>query len=206
MKKVLIVILGVINVFLLVLTLVIYPRQIKTTKQAISENNAKIENYLANTKNLTVQGYQKVIRNKVKNIDIDNIENTLRNDYSQAITEAYNAKTEDEYKAKERDIAAKLGANHLASKVMFQTVIQKINGKDYLKSNGLNSVSVAFGKYDVNTHTLPVNILVDYKPVVEDSSATQQVTSKKVMYSFNYNTKTKLDGAVSFTELVSVAK
>ena len=206
MKKVLIVILGVINVFLLVLTLVIYPRQIKTTKQAISENNAKIENYQANTKNLTVQGYQKVIRNKVKNIDIDNIENTLRNDYSQAITEAYNAKTEDEYKAKERDIAAKLGANHLASKVMFQTVIQKINGKDYLKSNGLNSVSVAFGKYDVNTHTLPVNILVDYKPVVEDSSATQQVTSKKVMYSFNYNTKTKLDGAVSFTELVSMAK
>lgn len=206
MKKVLIVILGVINVFLLVLTLVIYPRQIKTTKQAISENNAKIENYQANTKNLTVQGYQKVIRNKVKNIDIDNIENTLRNDYSQAITEAYNAKTEDEYKAKERDIAAKLGANHLASKVMFQTVIQKINGKDYLKSNGLNSVSVAFGKYDVNTHTLPVNILVDYKPVVEDSSATQQVTSKKVLYSFNYNTKTKLDGAVSFTELVSVAK
>ena len=206
MKKVLIVILGVINVFLLVLTLVIYPRQIKTTKQAISENNAKIENYQANTKNLTVQGYQKVIRNKVKNIDIDNIENTLRNDYSQAITEAYNAKTEDEYKAKERDIAAKLGANHLASKVMFQTVIQKINGKDYLKSNGLNSVSVAFGKYEVNTHTLPVNILVDYKPVVEDSSATQQVTSKKVLYSFNYNTKTKLDGAVSFTELVSVAK
>ena len=206
MKKVLIVILGVINVFLLVLTLVIYPRQIKTTKQAISENNAKIENYQANTKNLTVQGYQKVIRNKVKNIDIDNIENTLRNDYSQAITEAYNAKTEDEYKAKERDIAAKLGANHLASKVMFQTVIQKINGKDYPKSNGLNSVSVAFGKYDVNTHTLPVNILVDYKPVVEDSSATQQVTSKKVLYSFNYNTKTKLDGAVSFTELVSMAK
>ena len=206
MKKVLIVILGVINVFLLVLTLVIYPRQIKTTKQAISENNAKIENYQANTKNLTVQGYQKVIRNKVKNIDIDNIENTLRNDYSQAITEAYNAKTEDEYKAKERDIAAKLGANHLASKVMFQTVIQKINGKDYLKSNGLNSVSVAFGKYDVNTHTLPVNILVDYKPVGEDSSATQQATSKKVLYSFNYNTKTKLDGAVSFTELVSIAK
>ena len=206
MKKVLIVILGVINVFLLVLTLVIYPRQIKTTKQAISENNAKIENYQANTKNLTVQGYQKVIRNKVKNIDIDNIENTLRNDYSQAITEAYNAKTEDEYKAKERDIAAKLGANHLASKVMFQTVIQKINGKDYPKSNGLNSVSVAFGKYNVNTHTLPVNILVDYKPVGEDSSATQQATSKKVLYSFNYNTKTKLDGAVSFTELVSVAK
>lgn len=206
MKKVLIVILGVINVFLLVLTLVIYPRQIKTTKQAISENNAKIENYQANTKNLTVQGYQKVIRNKVKNIDIDNIENTLRNDYSQAITEAYNAKTEDEYKANERDIAAKLGANHLASKVMFQTVIQKINGKDYPKSNGLNSVSVAFGKYDVNTHTLPVNILVDYKPVGEDSSATQQATSKKVLYSFNYNTKTKLDGAVSFTELVSVAK
>lgn len=206
MKKVLIVILGVINVFLLVLTLVIYPRQIKTTKQAISENNAKIENYQANTKNLTVQGYQKVIRNKVKNIDIDNIENTLRNDYSQAITEAYNAKTEDEYKAKERDIAAKLGANHLASKVMFQTVIQKINGKDYPKSNGLNSVSVAFGKYDVNTHTLPVNILVDYKPVGEDSSATQQVSSKKVLYSFNYNTKTKLDGAVSFTELVSMAK
>lgn len=206
MKKVLIVILGVINVFLLVLTLVIYPRQIKTTKQAISENNAKIENYQANTKNLTVQGYQKVIRNKVKNIDIDNIENTLRNDYSQAITEAYNAKTEDEYKAKERDIAAKLGANHLASKVMFQTVIQKINGKDYPKSNGLNSVSVAFGKYDVNTHTLPVNILVDYKPVGEDSSATQQATSKKVLYSFNYNTKTKLDGAVSFTELVSMAK
>lgn len=206
MKKVLIVILGVINVFLLVLTLVIYPRQIKTTKQAISENNAKIKNYQANTKNLTVQGYQKVIQNKVKNIDIDNIENTLRNNYSQAITEAYNAKTEDEYKAKERDIAAKLGANHLASKVMFQTVIQKINGKDYPKSNGLNSVSVAFGKYDVNTHTLPVNILVDYKPVGEDSSATQQATSKKVLYSFNYNTKTKLDGAVSFTELVSMAK
>ena len=89
---------------------------------------------------------------------------------------------------------------------MFQTVIQKINGKDYPKSNGLNSVSVAFGKYDVNTHTLPVNILVDYKPVGEDSSATQQATSKKVLYSFNYNTKTKLDGAVSFTELVSMAK
>ncbi|OQR18817.1 hypothetical protein [Ligilactobacillus salivarius] len=206
MKKVLIVILGVINVFLLVLTLVIYPRQIKTTKQAISENNAKIENYQANTKNLTVQGYQKVIQNKVKNIDIDNIENTLRSDYSQAITEAYNAKTEDEYKVKERDIAVKLGSNHLASKVMFQTVIQKINGKDYPKSNGLNSVSVAFGKYDVNTHKLPVNILVDYKPVGEDSSATQQVSSKKVIYSFNYNTKTKLDGTVSFTELVSMAK
>lgn len=206
MKKVLMVILGVINVFLLVLTLVIYPRQIKATKQAISENNAKIENYQANANNLTVKGYQKVIRNKVKNIDIDNIENTLRNNYSQAITDAYNAKTEDEYKAKENDIATKLGSNHLASKVMFQTVIQKINGKDYPKSNGLNSVSVAFGKYDVNTHTLPVNILVDYKPVGEDSSATQQAASKKVLYSFNYNTKTKLDGAVSFTELVSMAK
>lgn len=206
MKKVLMVILGVINVFLLVLTLVIYPRQIKATKQAISENNAKIENYQANANNLTVKGYQKVIRNKVKNIDIDNIENTLRNNYSQAITEAYNAKTEDEYKAKENDIATKLGSNHLASKVMFQTVIQKINGKDYPKSNGLNSVSVSFGKFDVDKHTLPVNILVDYKPVVEDESATQQVSSKKVMYSFNYNTKTQLDGTVTFTELVSVAK
>ena len=84
-----------------------------------------------------------------------------------------------------------------------KTIVQKIKGKDYPQSNGLNNVNVSFGKYNVDTKILPVNILVDYKPVVDDSSATVTVNSKKVMYTFNYNVKDNSDGDVTFTELVS---
>ena len=144
-----------------------------------------------------------MIRKKVSYLNLDNTENTLRKNYTEAITDAYNVKTEDEYNSKEKDIASKLGTDHLISTVLGKTIVQKIKGKDYPQSNGLNNVNVSFGKYNVDTQILPVNILVDYKPVVDDSSATETVNSKKVMYTFNYNVKDNLDGDVTFTELVS---
>ena len=202
-KKIGIIAVVLLDLLFLYLSFVSYPNQIKNSEQKISENQAKISDYKVKTNKLTYKSYQKVIRKKVSYLNLDNTENTLRKNYTEAITDAYNVKTEDEYNSKEKDIASKLGTDHLISTVLGKTIVQKIKGKDYPQSNGLNNVNVSFGKYNVDTQILPVNILVDYKPVVDDSSATETVNSKKVMYTFNYNVKDNLDGDVTFTELVS---
>lgn len=202
-KKIGIIAVILLDLLFLYLSFVSYPNQIKNSEQKISENQAKISDYKVKTNKLTYKSYQKVIRKKVSYLNLDNTENTLRKNYTEAITDAYNVKTEDEYNSKEKDIASKLGTDHLISTVLGKTIVQKIKGKDYPQSNGLNNVNVSFGKYNVDTQILPVNILVDYKPVVDDSSATETVNSKKVMYTFNYNVKDNLDGDVTFTELVS---
>lgn len=202
-KKIGIIAVILLDLLFLYLSFVSYPNQIKNSEQKISENQAKISDYKVKTNKLTYKSYQKVIRKKVSHLNLDNTENTLRKNYTEAITDAYNVKTEDEYNSKEKDIASKLGTDHLISTVLGKTIVQKIKGKDYPQSNGLNNVNVSFGKYNVDTQILPVNILVDYKPVVDDSSATETVNSKKVMYTFNYNVKDNLDGDVTFTELVS---
>ncbi|MYY65536.1 hypothetical protein FYL25_09065 [Lactobacillus salivarius] len=202
-KKIGIIAVILLDLFFMYLSFVAYPNQIKNSEQKISENQAKISDYKVKTNKLTYKSYQEVIRKKVKYLNLDNTENTLRKNYTEAITDAYNVKTEDEYNSKEKDIASKLGTDHLISTVLSKTIVQKVKGKDYPQSNGLNSVSVSFGKYNVDTKILPVNILVDYKPVVDDSSATVAVNSKKVMYTFNYNVKDNSDGDVTFTELVS---
>ena len=202
-KKIGIIAVILLDLLFLYLSFVYYPKQIRNSEQKISENQAKISDYKVKTNKLTYKSYQKVIRKKVSYLNLDNTENTLRKNYTEAITDAYNVKTEDEYNSKEKDIASKLGTDHLISTVLGKTIVQKIKGKDYPQSNGLNNVNVSFGKYNVDTQILPVNILVDYKPVVDDSSATETVNSKKVMYTFNYNVKDNLDGDVTFTELVS---
>ena len=202
-KKIGIIAVILLDLLFLYLSFVSYPKQIRNSEQKISENQAKISDYKVKTNKLTYKSYQKVIRKKVSYLNLDNTENTLRKNYTEAITDAYNVKTEDEYNSKEKDIASKLGTDHLISTVIGKTIVQKIKGKDYPQSNGLNNVNVSFGKYNVDTQILPVNILVDYKPVVDDSSATETVNSKKVMYTFNYNVKDNLDGDVTFTELVS---
>ena len=202
-KKIGIIAVVLLDLLFLYLSFVSYPNQIKNSEQKISENQAKISDYKVKTNKLTYKSYQKVIREKVNYLNLDNTENTLRKNYTEAITDAYNVKTEDEYNSKEKDIASKLGTDHLISTVLGKTIVQKIKGKDYPQSNGLNNVNVSFGKYNVDTKILPVNILVDYKPVVDDSSATETLNSKKVMYTFNYNVKDNSDGDVTFTELVS---
>lgn len=180
---------------------------IASNNKVIQANNAKIKD-LNNQKNdLTVAKYETVFEQQVKGINLDTIENDYSNQVKSAFDSAYNSKSVADFNKIKPELTQKLGDN--LSQVVSDN-IGPTSGQagDVLMTEKLNNIEISFGKFDLGTNNLPVMVVVDYNlpaKLVQPSDGSpvnKDALSRKGLYTFSYNIKTKQTNDVAYKELV----
>ena len=210
MKKIVIVLLSVINVVALILAYKSYKdlSVVEANRSSIAINSAATKYYTNKKKNLTVADYEQKLQKQVKNLNLDNIENEIRQKYVQGFTDAYSANTEEKFDAMADKLSDSL-VEVLASKVLSNTAPTESQAGKIPMSEKLNSVNVSFGKYDLSSEEIPIMITVDYKvpeSLLQSTDSTDSVKTnndltKKAIYMLTYNVKSGKQTSLTYDQL-----
>lgn len=212
MKKIIIALLLVLNVVTLIFTVKSFKdlKVVEANKGSIAINNAATKYYVNKKNNLTVTTYEKSLQNQVKNLNLDDIENSIRQKYIQGFTDAYSANTEEKYNSVADKLSDYLG-EALASKVLANIAPTESQAGKVPMSENLNNVDVSFGKYDISSRELQIMITVDYN-VPEallqatdstDSTKLANNISRKSVYVLTCNIESGKQTNITYNQLAS---
>ncbi|MTE03616.1 hypothetical protein [Lactobacillus johnsonii] len=174
---------------------------------ATNPNNAKMANLKRmNTKNLALSSYYQKQTNSLSvegelnhisdtNINVQNSLNDVTKNLKSGIDLVYNkTKNEDDY-SKLKSTLPKLVGNELSEQLITNDKpVLNQSGKKTLTYDKTDDVVVAFGKYDYQSVTVPIYVVVDYEtPKVATSEKGDRTQSLKGqdLYILTFNLKTK---------------
>lgn len=184
LKKVVIGILGVLNVLMFVALWQSRPNMPanQVQKNKIEQNQRQTSQLKNKTRLLTTASFSASVEKKAVNLnDAKNKANNIINDSFNAVYN--NAKSEDDLKKLKKDLPKTAGPD--LSQALLATERLQLNdqGQRALSYTKINGVKVGYGTYNISTGDLPVIAIVDY----QDLSDKQGHALWQMTYNANSN-------------------
>lgn len=183
-KKVVIGILGVLNILMLVAVWQSRPNMPanQVQKSKIEQNQRQTSQLKNETKLLTTSSVSASVEKKA--VNLDQTKDKANKIIGASFNEVYNnAKSEDDLKKLKKDLPKTAGPD--LSQALLATDRLQLNnqGKRALSYTKLNGVKVGYGTYNISTGDIPVIAIVDY----QDLSDKQGHALWQMTYNVNNN-------------------
>lgn len=131
--------------------------QIRTEYQTTAK---QVSNLKSNKKKINTQTVEKKIANQ--NINLNNIENQTKQNISEALDEAYNQTHNKQDFTDLKNKLPKLVGQSLADNIVAQSTPTVTSKGEQYPNSKMNSYTINFGKYDLLSQTIPVEINVEF--------------------------------------------
>lgn len=163
MKKILIVVLTVLDVFVFaVFALINLNGTYKDNQKKIADNRQKTEQIKAKTDSLSVQNYMDALAKRVGTFNLADEKRETGEKLADGVRTAYTVQGKKEYDTDKIKVRKELG-DLLADKVLSDTEPTASQAGDGTPvAERVNDVKVSFGSYDSDKNTIQTLIMVDY--------------------------------------------
>ncbi|MGX5378185.1 hypothetical protein ACWCL1_08080 [Ligilactobacillus sp. LYQ135] len=131
--------------------------QIRTEYQTTAK---QVSNLKSNKKKINTQTVEKKIADQ--NINLNNIENQTKQNISDALDKAYNQTHNKQDFTDLKNKLPKLVGQSLADNIIAQSTPTVTSKGEQYPNSKMNSYTINFGKYDLLSQTIPVEINVEF--------------------------------------------